>query len=317
MASLIDVARTFGTEDACLDFLESRRWPSGVACLKCGSDKVARSVSTVKNRRTGKVSKARRVYDCLEPACKHQFSATTGTIFHDSHLPLTKWFLAVALFINAKKSLSALQLQRDLGIGSYRTAWYLAHRIRKAMEQEGGIFGGGGEVVEMDETFVGGRYDKRRHRAPYDKQGVVGFVQRGGEGRKSQVRAMPFDKSNRRMLVGVVRENVSPDAKLYTDQSPTYKTLDQEYYRWIVNHSRGEYVRGDVSTNAVENFWSLLKRGIVGSFHSVSIKHLDRYLSEFQYRFNNRGYDLFPMTVDGLVKGRPMAFRVLVSEPAS
>src|SRR5262245_6752767 len=136
MTSLIDVARDFASEDACLDYLEAQRWPGGVACLNCGSLKVGRSVSTVKNRKTGKVVKTRRVYDCLEAECGHQFSVTTGTIFHDSHLPLSKWFLAVALFINAKKSLSALQLQRDLGIGSYRTAWYLAHRIRHAMETD-------------------------------------------------------------------------------------------------------------------------------------------------------------------------------------
>jgi len=136
MTSLIDVNRELGTEDQCLAHLEAARWPSGVACLKCGSVKVVKTESTVrarKGRKAGQVVKTRHLYDCLEKECGFQFSATTGTIFHDSHLALNIWFHAVALICNAKKSLSALQLQRDLGLGSYRTAWHLLHRIRKAM----------------------------------------------------------------------------------------------------------------------------------------------------------------------------------------
>jgi hypothetical protein len=192
MASLIDVQKDLGTEEACLDYLENVRWPSGLACLKCGSMKVSKSVSTVKNRRTGKVSGSRRVYDCLEAECGHQFSATTGTLFHDSHLPLPTWFLAIAIYCNAKKSVSALQLQRDLGIKSYRTAWYLGHRIRKAMAQDMGIFAQGGNAVEVDETYVGGSFDKRRKRARWSKPGIVGLIERGSHAQPSRVQAFPI-----------------------------------------------------------------------------------------------------------------------------
>ncbi len=162
MANLIDVTRQFGTEEACLAYLEAMRWPSGLACLKCGSVKVVKTVSTVKARRDrkggtkkGDTIGKRFVYDCLETECRHQFTATTGTILHDTHLPLPLWFMAVALMCDGKKSISALQLQRSLGIGSYRTAWYLAHRIRKAMaEGDPAPFDG---TVEADETFIGGK----------------------------------------------------------------------------------------------------------------------------------------------------------------
>ena len=250
MASLMDVAREFETEETCLAYLEAMHWPGGVACLKCGSVKVSKTVSTVKNRRTGKVSKTRYLYDCLEPKCGHQFSATTGTIFHDSHLPLSKWFMAVALFCNAKKSLSALQLQRDLGIGSYRTAWYLAHRIRKAMEdQSSRPFVG---MVEMDETFIGGKYDKRRKRARFEKQQVIGFVERNSGGGPSQVRAFPIRKSNGRIVLSATRANVSKDAHLYTDHALIYRALDldKNFSRWQVNHIAGEYVRDYIHTTA-------------------------------------------------------------------
>jgi hypothetical protein len=142
----------------------------------------------------------------LEPVCGHQFTVTTGTIFHDSHLPLSKWFLAVAFMCDAKKSISAMQLQRSLGIGSYRTAWYLAHRIRKAMEQGGsGVFTG---QVEADETFVGGKYDKRRNRKPWEKQAVFGVLQRGSDSECSKVKAFPVKTTSRTFLTGAVRDTV-------------------------------------------------------------------------------------------------------------
>src|SRR5713101_1808544 len=204
MATLIDVAQDLGTEEACLAYLEAIRWPGGVACLKCGSDRISRVVSTVKNRRTGEVTKKRHVFNCLEPMCKHQFTTTTGTLFHDSHLPLPKWFMAVALMMNAKKGLSAKQMQRDLGV-NYRTAWHLCHRIRKAMEQPEGFFSG---IVEIDETFIGGAYDKRRKRARGEKQPVMGFVQRAKDGEVSKVRAFPIRGTGKRTLNPAVHANV-------------------------------------------------------------------------------------------------------------
>jgi hypothetical protein len=318
MASLIDVTRQFGTDEACLAYLEAMRWPSGLACLKCGSVKVAKTASTVKNRRTGKVSKTRYLYDCLEAECRHQFTATTGTIFHDSHLPLSKWFLAVTLMCDGKKSISALQLQRSLGIGSYRTAWYLAHRIRKAMEQGGSSpFTG---QVEADETFIGGKYDKRRNRKPWDKQAVVGMLERSQNGEPSKVRAFPIKRASKTFLTGAVRDNVSPEAALLcTDQSRSYKSLGCAYRHEVGNHIREEYVRrsGDalISTYGIENFWSLFKRGLVGQFHNVSIKHLSPLLDEFTFRFSDRGSaDLFNLTVGRMLETIGMPYRQLVSE---
>jgi len=304
MANLIDVTKEFGTEEACLAYLEKLRWPSGVCCLNCGSDRISRI------RSKGRGGTTRHLYQCLEKGCRHQFTAKVGTIFNDSHLPLEKWFLAVALMCDAKKSLSALQMQRHLDV-AYRTAWYLCHRIRKAMEQEGGIFGG---TVEVDETFVGGRFDKRRKRGPYDKQAVVGLVKRAQDDESSKVRAFPIPTPSKAVLVGVVKDHVAPDAKVYTDEYGAYSILDKHgYLHETVKHKALQWRRGDVHTNSIENFWSLFKRGLIGSFHKVSVKHLHRYLDEFSYRFNGRGLDLFTPTLRQLVGTPKMTYRRLVA----
>ena len=181
--SLIEVYKTFGTVAACVDFLEAARWPDGVRCVVCGSDKVTRFLTNETVRETtddhGNIVDtsrvpARHLYQCNEETCHFQFSATSGTIFDKSHLPLPVWFQAVALIVNGKKGISAKQMERDLGV-SYRTAWFLNHRIREAMQSEDGLFGG---TVEVDATFHGGVFDKRRKRAAYDKQAVAGVIQR-------------------------------------------------------------------------------------------------------------------------------------------
>src|SRR5579862_3806739 len=170
---LIDVHRQFNTDDKCLDYLEAMRWPSSVACIACGSLKVSRITreSKSKNKRT-------RLYQCLEPQCKHQFSPTAGTIFHDSHLPLAKWFAAIALICEAKKGVSACQMQRHLGC-HYRTAWHLCHRIREAMKEDETPLAG---IVELDETYIAGRVPRRfpRKHQPRKKDVVVGMIERGG-----------------------------------------------------------------------------------------------------------------------------------------
>jgi transposase-like protein len=318
MANLIDVAKEFRTDEDCLAYLTKLRWPGGVACLKCGSDHVSRAFGAKGRRGTAR----RQLFQCLEPACKHQFTATTGTLFHDSHLPLTKWFAAVAIITNAKKSVSAKQMERDLGV-SYRTAWYLNHRIRKAMEETGGA-GLMSGIVEVDETYIGGRYDKRRHRDRNQKQPVMGFIQRGKGGEPSQVRAFPIQGVGKTTLDGKVRAHVSPDATMVcTDSNPGYGSLGRGGFRHhAVNHIALEWVRpsqiGLVHTNSIENFWSLFKRGLVGSFHKVSVKHLHRYLGEFEYRFNGRRHDLFQPVLANLVGRAKMPYRKLVvNEPAS
>src|ERR1700735_5031234 len=161
--NLIDVSRELATDEQCLAFLEKQRWPDGIVrCPTCGNDKISKITrkAITKNKRA-------QVYQCLEPTCRGQFSATNGTIFHDSHLPLHKWFMAIALIVDAKKGISALQVQKHLGIGSYKTAWYVCHRVRKAM-QDGGVFQMPG-VVEIDETYVGGTAVRRFKRASKPK----------------------------------------------------------------------------------------------------------------------------------------------------
>jgi len=298
--NLIDITKGFGNEETCLDLLEHLRWPQGVRCTKCGSEKVSKITRKKrgKNRRT-------RVYQCL--LCEGlQFTVTAGTIFADSHLPLSKWFLAIGLMINAKKGLSAKQMQRDLGVG-YQTAWYLCHRIRKAME-EGELpkFTG---IVEVDETYVGGRYDRRRKRAAWEKQGVMGFAERGG-----RVEAYPISTPSRTVLVGKIKDRISTDAELVvSDQYISYKAVGKTHRHAVINHIR-EWVRGNVHTNTIENFWSLFKRGVIGSFHKVSAKHLPRYLAEFTYRFNYREFpDLFSLILRNLLLGKPLPYRKLVA----
>jgi transposase-like protein len=299
---LIEVSRAFAEEDACLDFLEALRWPEGVRCLRCGGENISKIT-----RKTKSKNKRTRLYQCL--GCKgYQFSTTTGTIFADSHLPLSKWFLAIALMLNAKKSLSARQMQRDLGVG-YQTAWYLCHRIRKAME-EGDLpkFTG---VTETDETYVGGRYDKRRKRRPWEKQAVMGFAERNG-----RVEAYPIPVVSKTILVGKIKDRVSTEAEMViTDELAAYKSVAQTHRHEVINHIR-EWVRGMIHTNTIENFWSLFKRGVIGSFHKVSAKHLHRYLAEFTYRTNRRREgDIFVVTLARLLATTALSYDALVGNP--
>jgi transposase-like protein len=302
--NLIDVTAEFNTDDKCLDYLEAMRWPSGVACIACGSTKVSRITRETKSK-----NKRTRLYQCLEKECKHQFSPTAGTIFHDSHLPLKKWFMAIAVICEAKKGVSALQMQRHLKV-NYRTAWYLCHRIREAMKDPAGILSG---TVEVDETYVGGRYDPRRKRAPYQKMPVVGLIERKG---KIQAQSIPV--ASKPILIGVVRDRVASGARVITDELAAYRTLREIHNHEIINHQRS-YVRGDVHTNTIENFWSLLKRGIIGSYHKVSLKHLDRYLAEFTYRFNRRQEQerLFAETTKNLLNGKNLPYEKLTSSEVS
>jgi len=213
---LIDVTRQFQSDDDCLDYIEAMRWPKGeIGCVHCGE--IGR-ISKITREKKGKNQRT-RLYQCL--ACGKQFSATSGTIFNDTHLPLTKWFMAIALICEAKKGMSALQLQRHLGV-NYRTAWHLCHRIREAM-QEGGLLSGEATVltgvVETDETYVGGKV--RRKGRPYvqkDKKDVVlGMIERGG-----RLKLVPVKDSKRAIIEPVMLEHISPEATLQTDESAIY-----------------------------------------------------------------------------------------------
>jgi transposase-like protein len=287
--NLIQMFEKFNSEDRCREYLELIRWPSGVCCVRCGEMSVS------------KLAK-RHQYECN--GCGYQFSATAGTVFHDSHLPLWKWFLAVYLMCESKKGMSANQIKRTLDI-SYKTAWYLCHRIRDAVKVQHTEKLNG--TVEADETFVGGRYDKRRKRAAYEKPCVVGVIQR-----KGPVRAEQIPSRGARAIAAFVEASVEPGSKLMTDEYAGYEKVGKFYDHSTVNHSKLEYVVGLTHTNSIENFWSLFKRGVVGQFHHVSQKHLDRYLDEFTYRFNGREDDkLFQNTLRNLVNGKTLTFETL------
>jgi transposase-like protein len=265
--NLVNLIERYHTEDSCRARLEELRWPDGVACPRCES----KNVASVEDRHQ---------YQCR--SCRYQFSVTAGTIFHDSHLPLWKWFLAVYLIIESKKGISANQLKRTLDV-SYKTAWYLCHRIRAALnEVDAQLLKG---IVESDETFVGGKVEGEGRGHTGNKTIVVGALQRGGNIVLQVVRGR-----DRETLHGFIRENVSGDVEaIYTDEWEAYSGIaDEDTDHETIKHSEGEYVRGDVHTNSLENVWSLLKRSIIGSYHQVSAKHLDAYLDELEFRFNNR-----------------------------
>jgi len=306
---LIEVSKTFATEEQCLNYLEAKRWPDGVRCVTCGSKEISRITRTVTKKTDNKRA---QLYQCLEPSCKQQFSATTGTIFNGSHLSLDKWFMAVALLVDAKKSMSALQLQRHLDC-NYRTAWYLAHRIREAMVDANvpKMMG----VVEVDETYIGGK-QRGNFRKRLNKDVVIGVRERGGP-----VRLVHTKDNKEDTIYGVVERYVSKDAKaIMTDENPAYNFRNTKFRNVRharIKHKNKTYVRGDVHTNTVESAFSLFKRGIIGSFHQVSIKHLQRYLNEFGYRFNRRETkDLFEQTIGRMVGVKKMPYSKLVEQHA-
>jgi transposase-like protein len=309
--NLLDVYKELNTETKCLAFLERMRWPDGVKCLACNcSDITALTAKGKLNKKTGKVGPDRHLYQCND--CRFQFTATTGTVYHDTHLPLSKWFLAIALITESKKGISANQLSRALGV-QYRTAWYLAHRIRKAMVDANAPKLKG--IVEVDETYIGGK--QRGHRSKLkNKDVVIGVRERGGSVRYVHT---PDNKAD--TIYQVIAENVDKDAQaIMTDENPAYNfklTQFKDVRHGRIRHKDKVYVRGDVHTNTVESAFSLFKRGLNGAFHKVSLKHLQRYLNEFQFRFNNRKVaDLFGMTVRRMALAGAMPYAQLVEENA-
>jgi transposase-like protein len=305
LGKLID---RFGTDDRARGYLLHLRWPDGVRCPKCDSDKVSRIGWTDKTDASGKVKKGRRQLDCN--SCRYRYSVTTGTVFHDSHLPLWKWFAATYLMCESKKGLSANQLMRMLGIGSYKTAWYLCHRIRSAMVDEWEPLTG---TIEIDETYIGGKRRRVGRGYTENKAMVMGALQRGGDVR------LRFIKDQHHLRVGVahkfVADTVADEAEaVYTDDHKSYQHIGDENTRHeVVHHGVEEWVRGDVSTQGVESAWSLLKRSIVGSYHQLSEKHLPAYLDEFSFRFNNRENPyLFRDTLLRLVHGDTLPYSELI-----
>lgn len=289
------------TEDEARSYLESVLWPNGPACGHCRSQN-ARKLE-------GEAHRA-GLYKCRD--CRKQFTVTVNTIFHRSHIPLRLWLMAFSILCSAKKGISALQLQRQLGLGSYQAAWHMAHRIRYAMSQEPlkGMLQG---QVEVDETYVGGKPRPKSGEKPKRGRGtkkipVVALVQRGGN-----VRAKPIERVDGKTLKGAIRENVDKRSVILTDEFSSYRGIGKEFKfgHVTVNHSEGEYARGGAHTNTAESYFSLLKRGIVGSFHHVSKEHLHRYVDEFSFRWNHRGAKDGERTVTALraANGKRLSYK--------
>ena len=290
--NLMRVIEDFGSDDACREYLARLRWPNGVACLRCGSTAITDLPK-------------RNLHQCSD--CRYQFSVTTDTIMHDSHLPLRKWMVAIYLIVESKKSLSAAQLGRKLGV-QYRTAWYLAHRIREALKTPEALLSG---IIEVDETWVGGKTQGKGRAFTGNKSIVAGAVERKG---RAVLKVVPNTKKV--TLQAFIKTNVSDDAEaIHTDEHPSYVGIGDENTRHeTVDHSADEWVRGDVHTNTVEGVWALFKRGVVGSFHKVSRKHLERYLDEFEFRFNNRNNPyIFRDSLIELLGANPLRYQELVS----
>jgi transposase-like protein len=282
----------FGDDARCRAYLERLRWPNGVECTRCQSKNVLELPDRDK-------------YECRD--CSYQFTVTSGTIFHDTHLSLSKWFLAIYLMTESKKGMSALQIKRTLDI-AYQTAWHLCHRIRAAMREINADLLRG--VVEVDETYVGGKTRHMGRGYKGNKAIAIGAIQRAGK-----IRLQVIANANKATLHQFVHDNTAPDTEaIYTDELPAYWGIeDSDTRHESVCHSAEEWVRGDVHTNGIENVWSLLKRSIIGSYHRVSIKHLDAYLDELEHRFNNRKNEyIFRDTLTKLVKAAKLSYRELV-----
>ena len=290
--NLVDLAQHFSDEDKAREFLEKQRWPEGPFCPHCG---LLGDAYRLKPTGKGKTHVRKGVWKCA--GCRKEFTVTVGTIFADSHIPLSKWLLAIHLLCSSKKGMSAHQLHRMLGV-TYKSAWFMAHRIRHAMTQEP-LSSKLSGTIEVDETHIGGKLrvgpqitkpgerPKDRLSAVANKAAVVSLLQRGGS-----VRSRHVGRVTAKTLKPIIREMVAEDAHLMTDTSTVLASVGRKRRHSQVNHSAKEYVRFEdgvcISTNTVEGYFATLKRGINGVYHHVGKQHLHRYLSEFDFRYNAR-----------------------------
>jgi transposase-like protein len=281
--NIIQIYKQFPDNQACIKHLETVKWSNTPVCPYC---KASKFTAVPKESR----------YHCN--SCNRSFSVTVGTIFHNTKMDLQKWFLAVSLVLNAKKGISSRQLGRDLET-TKDTAWRMQMQIRKSMTDQGDLLQG---IIEADETYIGGK-NKNRHndkkisgiqgRSSKDKTPVIGLKQRDGK-----VIAKKSKDVSSKSLNTFINANVKEDSTLMTDEWRGYNKISAKFDHFRVSHSTGMYVIGEAHTNGIENFWSMLKRGIVGQYHNVSERHLNKYINEFCYRYNNReNKDLFNETM--------------------
>ena len=294
--NLVDINTLFGTEDKCRELLVRLRWPEGPRCLRCKMPVV-------------ELETEKQLFYCKD--CDYQFSVTSGTVFNDSHLPFAKWLLTTHLLCEAKKGMSACQIQRTVGM-SYKTAWYLCHRIRHAMAQTDKPMLDG--KVEMDTTYVGGvNRGKGRVARVDNKEVVIGIRKRNGD-----LRFFHAQDAKAGTLARYIREHISEDVDvIFTDDASANPVAVKKGGRGVhktIKHSSGVYVMGDVHTNTVESAFSLLKRGITGTWHRLSAKHLAAYLEEMEFRFNRRNRpDLFLDTLRHMVTAPVLKFEKLTA----
>lgn len=296
LMNIIQIFKQFPTQESCVKHLENRRWNDKPICPYCASTNTNPLVKELRHHCNG---------------CRKSFSVTVDTIFHHTHIPLQKWFLAISLIQNAKKGISSRQLARDLELPVY-TTWSMAHRIRKSMKDEGKLLEG---IIEMDETYVGGKPRKENKQDDNDndkpsnprgrgtkKTPVVGMVEREGNVKAIVVSKHELKAADLRKII--LKSIDTKESLLVTDEYAAYNNMNDIIPHLTINHSK-EYVNGDIHTNTMESFWALLKRGIFGQFHWVSKKYLDVYINEFCYRYNNRGMEgkiAFNMTIDRMLK---------------
>jgi transposase-like protein len=272
--NLKELMAKFQDEQTCRDFLVQHRWNGRPICPYCGSDK------------SYKIENGKR-FKCGNKECRKKYSVTVGTVAEDTNIPLSTWFGAIYLISAHKKGISSVQLGKDLGVPQ-KTAWFLLHRIREALREKKSLLLH--SHVEADETYVGGK-DTNKHEGKkmhlqgkgQDKAPVIGAIEKGGKVVTEYRQWM-----TKRTTTDFIENHVSKDAILVTDSAANYYKIGKKYDHIVVNHSKGEYHVGPYDTNSIENYWSLLKRGIYGIYHQVSVKHLQRYCDEFAYRFNSR-----------------------------
>lgn len=292
----------FKDDEAARLHLEAIRWPNGPVCPHCGETENIKKLGDSAKHRPG-------LYKCY--SCKGQFTVTVGTLFERSKIPLHKWFLAVYFLCSSKKGMSSHQLHRMLGV-TYKTAWFMTHRIREAMRDSGGfdLMGGNGGTMEVDETFWGNKKPKgqKEGRGYAHKEKIFSLLER----ENGRVRSYHVERVNAATLVPIMREQIAQDSRIMTDEAGQYAHLHKDFAEHdFVSHGIKEYVRGDVHTNTIEGYFSVMKRGLTGTYHHVSKQHLKRYLSEFDFRYNYRSVDDVARTVEALrgIEGKRMMYR--------
>ncbi|WAC09102.1 MAG: IS1595 family transposase [Thermodesulfobacteriota bacterium] len=266
----------FTDENEARLYLERIRWPHGSICPHCGS---ADHHYALKGKKESTAPVRQGVWKCKK--CRKQFSVTVGTVFEKSHIPLHKWLLASFLICSSKKGMSSHQLHRMLKV-TYKTAWFMSHRIRYAMDKKPTTKFQG--TIEADETYIGGKGHGKRGRGAENKTPVFALVERNGN-----VMSMPVERVTGENLKFIISQNVEKSSTIMTDDFMSYRGLDKKFASHeVINHGKREYVRGNIHTNTIEGYFSILKRGIIGVYHHVGKNHLHRYLSEFNFRYNRR-----------------------------